>query len=92
MSFVYSAWGPGRDFFYMGLFWPIKSASTRGGFEFPAVTLESKPQTFYSMAMVLEESQACCLLLAEQIPYYSSESLPGPLACLDPMLFKPLLQ
>lgn len=76
----------------MGLFWPIKSASTRGGFELPAVALESKPQTFSSMALVLEKSQTCCLLLVEQIPYYSSQSPPGLLACLDPALLKPLLQ
>lgn len=94
---VYSAWGPGRNspgrnFFYMALFWPIKSASTRGGFELPAVALESKPQTFSSIALVLEKSQMGCLLLAEQIPYYSSQSPPGLLACLDPTLVKPLLQ
>lgn len=76
----------------MALFWPIKSASTRGGFELPAVALESKPQTFSSIALVLEKSQMGCLLLAEQIPYYSSQSPPGLLACLDPTLVKPLLQ
>lgn len=83
---------PGRNSFYMGLFWPIKSASTRGGFELPAVPLESNPQTFSSMALILEKSQTCCLLSAEQISYYSTQSPPGPLACFDPALLKPLLQ
>lgn len=58
--FVYSTWRPGinasgRNSFYMDLFWPIKCASTGKGFEFPAVALYSKPQTFSTMSLVLEK-------------------------------------
>lgn len=80
----------GWNFFHTDLLWPIKSASAQGDFDLSAVPLVSNPQTFSSMALILEKCQTCCLL-SEQIPYCSSQSPPGPLACFDPALLKPLL-
>lgn len=77
-----STWRPGINstgwnFFHMDLLWPIKSASTQGDFDLSAVPLESNPQTFSSMALILEKCQTCCLL-AEQIPYFPPEPSRSP--------------
>lgn len=52
-------------------------------FDLSAVPLESNPQTFSSMALILEKCQTCCLL-SEQIPYCSSRALQVPWPALTP--------
>lgn len=83
-----STWMPGINstgwnFFHTDLLWPIKSASTQGDFDLSEVPLESNPQTFSSMALILEKCQTCCLL-SEQIPYCSSRALQVPWPALTP--------